>query len=412
MARSRRRRSSCTTSTAGAAMAISSLVSGGCIVSGATISRSLLFTGVHVHSYSHDRRARSSCPTSGSAATCRLQQGRHRRRGAHSRRARRRRRPRARRQALPPHRKRRHADHPADDRQARRHERRLRVLSVASEVFPLIKTGGLADVVGALPGALAREGVEMRTLRARLSRRCWPARATPSRSTTIPSCSAAPARVLRGARRRARPVRARCAASLRSARQSVSRPRRPRLARQRASASRRWRASAPTSAKGASPASRPTSCTPTTGRRALAPAYLHYDGGARPGTVLTVHNLAFQGHFPAALLAALGLPPHAHDDRRRRIFRRRRLPQGRAAARRPHHHGLADLCARDHDARVRHGARRACCAAARRVVEGIVNGIDDEVWNPATDPTLAQNYSALRIDSARAIARRCRSGSA
>ena len=40
----------------------------------------------------------------------------------------------------------------------------LRVLSVASEVFPLIKTGGLADVAGALPAALGREGVEARTL--------------------------------------------------------------------------------------------------------------------------------------------------------------------------------------------------------------------------------------------------------
>jgi starch synthase len=40
----------------------------------------------------------------------------------------------------------------------------LRVLSVASEAFPLVKTGGLADVTGALPPALAREGVAMRTL--------------------------------------------------------------------------------------------------------------------------------------------------------------------------------------------------------------------------------------------------------
>ena len=40
----------------------------------------------------------------------------------------------------------------------------LQALSVASEVFPLVKTGGLADVTGALPGALAREGVETRTL--------------------------------------------------------------------------------------------------------------------------------------------------------------------------------------------------------------------------------------------------------
>src|ERR1700729_3110284 len=40
----------------------------------------------------------------------------------------------------------------------------VKVLSVASEVFPLIKTGGLADVAGALPAALAREDVEIRTL--------------------------------------------------------------------------------------------------------------------------------------------------------------------------------------------------------------------------------------------------------
>src|SRR4029453_18573568 len=42
--------------------------------------------------------------------------------------------------------------------------RRLHVLAVASEVFPLIKTGGLADVVGALPPALARESIATRTL--------------------------------------------------------------------------------------------------------------------------------------------------------------------------------------------------------------------------------------------------------
>ncbi len=39
-----------------------------------------------------------------------------------------------------------------------------RVLSVAPECVPLIKTGGLADVAGALPAALAECGVAMRTL--------------------------------------------------------------------------------------------------------------------------------------------------------------------------------------------------------------------------------------------------------
>jgi starch synthase len=39
----------------------------------------------------------------------------------------------------------------------------MRVLSVASEAYPLIKTGGLADVVGALPAALAPHNVALTT---------------------------------------------------------------------------------------------------------------------------------------------------------------------------------------------------------------------------------------------------------
>src|SRR6185312_3863883 len=40
----------------------------------------------------------------------------------------------------------------------------VQVLSVTPEIYPLIKTGGLADVTGALPVALAGQGVATRTL--------------------------------------------------------------------------------------------------------------------------------------------------------------------------------------------------------------------------------------------------------
>ena len=40
----------------------------------------------------------------------------------------------------------------------------MKILQVGAEVFPLIKTGGLADVMGALPQALRAHGVEPRLL--------------------------------------------------------------------------------------------------------------------------------------------------------------------------------------------------------------------------------------------------------
>jgi starch synthase len=45
-----------------------------------------------------------------------------------------------------------------------RSERNVRILFVASESFPLAKTGGLADVVGALPLALAKHDCDVRVL--------------------------------------------------------------------------------------------------------------------------------------------------------------------------------------------------------------------------------------------------------
>ena len=164
----------------------------------------------------------------------------------------------------------------------------LRVLSIASEVYPLVKTGGLAHVAGALPGALERR-----------ERRDAHARSRLSPGDGRPRDERAGIRLFRavrragegagGARQGARSLRHRCAASVRSAGQSVSRSERAGLGRQR-TAFRRSGARGADIGKGSFAGFAPDVVHGHDWQGALAPAYLHYDGGARPGTVLTIHK--------------------------------------------------------------------------------------------------------------------------
>lgn len=125
----------------------------------------------------------------------------------------------------------------------------------------------------------------------------------------------------------------------------------------------------------------------------LTAAYLKAWGGPRPRSVFTIHNMSYQGLFPAAVMAALSLPEGAFSIdgvefwgqvsflKAGLAFSDRLTTVSPTYARQiqsaPEGEGLEGLL-----------ARRA------GDLVGILNGIDDAVWNPATDPLINQTYSA------------------
>ncbi len=127
----------------------------------------------------------------------------------------------------------------------------------------------------------------------------------------------------------------------------------------------------------------------------LAPAYLSRLPG-RAASVMTIHNLAFQGLFPMDHAASLALPGEwlqmdGLEYWGQLSFLKAGLQFADAIStvsptyaaeiqQEPLGFGLQGVL-REHAARLR----------------GILNGIDTRVWNPATDPHLPQPYDAASV---------------
>ena len=276
---------------------------------------------------------------------------------------------------------------------------RLRVLSVASEVYPLIKTGGLADVVGALPLALAREDIAVRTLVPGYPQ-VLAGLPAPKLVCEFPELGGGPARLLSGE------VAGLDVLAI-DAPHLYTRPGNPYLGPD----GRDWPDNglrfaalaqcAATIALGGVAGDPPDIVHAHDWQAGLAPAYLHYAAVPRPRTVMTVHNLSFQGLFPRDLLPRIGLPRQAWsidgvEFHGKISFMKAGLglsdlittvsPTYAAEIRTPHEGmGMDGLL------RMRAGA-----------LHGIRNGIDEDIWNPATDPLLSARYDAQRLALRRA----------
>jgi starch synthase len=268
--------------------------------------------------------------------------------------------------------------------------RPVRVLSVASEIYPLVKTGGLADVAGALPIALKAQGVEIRTL-------------VPGYPGVMKALDAAEELVrlpqfFGGVVRLLASTCGELDLFVLDAPHLFERTGNPYVGPEgidwpdnamRFAAFSRMAADI---GLGVVPSFVPDVVHAHDWQGGLTPAYLAYDHRPRPGTVMTIHNLAYQGKFPQDLLSAIGLPPESFALHGVEYYGGiSYLKAGLQFADRIT--TVSPTYAREIQGE-EHGMGFDGLLRERSAdLTGILNGIDTAVWDPATDPNIASRFS-------------------
>jgi starch synthase len=127
----------------------------------------------------------------------------------------------------------------------------------------------------------------------------------------------------------------------------------------------------------------------------LTPAYLHFAPEPVP-TVMTVHNLAFQGIFPPQMTMQLGLPEQCFQPEGVEFYGK--LSFLKAGLHYAQHITTVSPSYAEEIQTVELGfGLQGLLALRREVLTGILNGIDTKEWDPATDPSLAQRYTAKNL---------------
>jgi starch synthase len=274
----------------------------------------------------------------------------------------------------------------------------MHVLHICSEIYPLLKTGGLADVAGALPVAQARLGCDARVLVPG-----FPAlRAGILEQTLVaeldPAFGAPSIRLYRGVVPSSGTV-----VYVIDAPALYDRHGDPYAdGNKHAYPDNHHRFAllgwvAVRLAEGLDYCWRPQILHGHDWHAGLAPAYLKAEeqatGRRLAGSVQTIHNLAYHGSFPSYVFGYLQLPAHFFDINgiefhgqcsflKAGLFFADKITTvsptyAREIQSREQGCGLDGLlCARAHD------------------LSGILNGVDTAVWNPATDALIAGQYDA------------------
>jgi starch synthase len=274
---------------------------------------------------------------------------------------------------------------------------KLPVLFVTSEVAPLVKTGGLADVASSLPAALMHAGLDVRVMVPGYKQVLEGVKSK-GRLASFPAMGDMPAsQLLAGKLPSGVPLLI------------VDCPRlfdRPGGPYQDASGNDwpdnavRFGLLSYLAAVLSGPASpiswRPRVLHLNDWQTGLAPAYLHFIPGGKARTVMTIHNLAFQGVFAPTTVSRLGLPPSSFSPNGVEYYGNMSFLK-------------AGLYYADHITTVSpHYAQeiqqdplgmglQGLLAHRASDLTGILNGIDTDAWDPETDPYIARYYNAVRL---------------
>ncbi len=288
-------------------------------------------------------------------------------------------------------------------RKHKKAERAGRVLSVASEFAPLVKTGGLADVVGALPSALAAEGWQVRTLLP-----AYPGLldrlVSPKVVWSSDDLFGVEARIVAGKLDKSDGAPG---LLLLDAQQFFAREGSIYLGKD----GRDWPdnptrfaalsfIAAEIAHAGLSDRWRPDILHAHDWQAGLAPTYLKQRGTRGVATVMTIHNIAFQGLAPATLMGRLRLPQSRFNRDGFEFW-------GKISALKA---GLmdADWITTVSPTYVDELATPAFGMGLDGVIRlrgdrfsGILNGVDLNVWNPRKDRSIAYRYGPRKLDDKR-----------
>jgi starch synthase len=277
----------------------------------------------------------------------------------------------------------------------------LSVLSVASEAVPLVKTGGLADVVGALPGALATHDVAITTMLPGFPSVMAALGSKPKVLHQYDSLLGEPARLLAGKLGDHPLIVLDAPAYFERGGSPYADPGGKDWADNWRRFAALGRAAADVVGGGikGKGAARFDLLHAHDWQAAMGPAYLRFappDAKKVPPSVMTIHNIAFQGHFGREIFPRLGLPKSAWSIHGVEYHGGVGMLKAGLEAATAITTVSPSYAAEIRTAEFGMGLEGLIQARAHRV-SGIVNGIDATEWNPATDPALAATFTLRTI---------------